>query len=133
MVMIRSFPALMIVTSLFAGGDAAAAAPKVARPPVKLVAKPAERRVDVLIGDQPFTSCMYPEGVAKPILFPLRSASGTIVTRGYPLDPRPGEAQDHPHHTGLWFNYGEVNAGDMDNVNFWGNSEQQRKGDAKGK
>jgi hypothetical protein len=51
-------------------------------------------------------------------LYPLRSASGELVTRGYPLDPRPGERVDHPHHAGLWFNYGDVNG-----LDFWNNSD----------
>jgi hypothetical protein len=53
----------------------------------------------------------------KPILFPLRSASGVVVTRGFPLEPRPKERVDHPHHAGLWFNYGDVNG-----LDFWNNS-----------
>ncbi len=40
------------------------------------------------------------------------------MTRGYPLDPRPGERVDHPHHAGMWFNYGNVNGFD-----FWNNSD----------
>ena len=48
-------------------------------------------------------------------------ARGTLVTRGFPLDPRPGERVDHPHHVGLWFNYGDVNG-----VDFWNNSERAR-------
>ena len=40
------------------------------------------------------------------------------MTRGYPLDPRPNERVDHPHHAGLWFNYGNVNGFD-----FWNNSD----------
>ena len=38
---------------------------------------------------------------SKPILYPIRTARGTIVTRGFPLDPRPGERVDHPHQVGL--------------------------------
>jgi hypothetical protein len=41
-----------------------------------------------------------------------------VVTRGYPLEPRPGERTDHPHHAGLWFNYGSVNG-----IDFWNNSD----------
>ncbi len=52
------------------------------------------------------------------MLYPIRTASGTLVTRGFPLDPRPGERVDHPHHVGLWFNYGDVNGFD-----FWNNSD----------
>ncbi len=85
---------------------------------VKLVVNEAGRRVDVLIDGQPFTSYIWPDSVKKPVLYPLRTAKGTLVTRGYPLDPRPGERVDHPHHVGLWFNYGDVNG-----LDFWNNSE----------
>jgi hypothetical protein len=74
--------------------------------------------VDVLIDNQPFTSYIWPDTLKKPVLYPLRSAKGTIVTRGFPLEPRPGERVDHPHHAGLWFNYGNVNG-----IDFWNNSD----------
>jgi Methane oxygenase PmoA len=83
------------------------------------------RRVDIIIDGKPFTSYLWPEAQAKPVLFPLRSATGTIVTRGLPLDPRPGERIDHPHHAGLWFNYGNVNGFD-----FWNNSTAIKREDA---
>src|SRR5262249_215829 len=73
---------------------------------VQLVANEAAQRVDVLIDGKPFTSYVWPKSVKKPVLYPLTTASGTIVTRGYPLAPRPGERVDHPHHVGMWFNYG---------------------------
>jgi hypothetical protein len=87
-------------------------------PAVKLVDRPAERRVDVLIDGKPFTSYIYPSTLQKPVLYPIRSASGTVVTRGFPLEPRQGERADHPHHVGHWFNYGDVNGYD-----FWGHSD----------
>lgn len=86
---------------------------------VQVVANEAARRVDVIVDGQPFTSYIYPETLKKPVLYPLRTAKGTAVTRGYPLDPRPGERVDHPHHVGLWFNYGDVNG-----IDFWNNSDQ---------
>jgi len=94
---------------------------------VSFVQDEAHRRVDVLIDGQPFSSYIWPETLKVPVLFPLRTAQGTIVTRGFPLDPRPGERVDHPHHAGFWLNYGNVNG-----VDFWNNSvalppEQQRK------
>ena len=49
------------------------------------------RRVDISIDGQPFTSYIWPDKIAKPVLYPLRSAKDTLVTRGYPLEPRPGE------------------------------------------
>jgi hypothetical protein len=66
-----------------------------------------------------FTSYIYSQSLEKPVLYPIRSAAGLVVTRGYPLEPRPGERADHPHHVGHWFNYGDVNGYD-----FWGNSSE---------
>jgi hypothetical protein len=86
---------------------------------VAVVHKAAERRVDITIGGKPFTSYIYPAALQKPVLFPIRSAGGTLVTRGYPLEPKPGERADHPHHVGHWFNYGDVNGFD-----FWGHSDE---------
>ncbi len=85
---------------------------------VEVRSRPQERRVDVLVGGEPFTAYVWPERLAKPVLFPIRTAGGTLVTRGYPLEPRPGERVDHPHHVGFWLNYGDVNG-----VDFWNNSE----------
>ena len=85
---------------------------------VDVIPHEAERRVDVLVDGKPFTSYMWPTTVKKPVLYPLRSASGTVVTRGWPLEPRPGERVDHPHHVGLWLNYSDVNG-----LDFWNNSE----------
>ena len=84
----------------------------------------AARRVDVTIGGKPFTSYLWPEQVKKPVLDPIRSAHGTIVTRGWPLNPRPGERVDHPHHVGLWFNYENVNG-----LDFWNNSDAIKPAD----
>src|SRR2546426_3230276 len=83
------------------------------------------RRVDVTIGGAPFTAYVWPERLRKPVLYPLRSAKGTLVTRGWPLDPRPGERVDHPHHVGMWLNYESVNGKD-----FWNNSDAIKPADA---
>jgi hypothetical protein len=75
--------------------------------------------VDVSIGGKPFTSYFFPgENVLKKaVLFPLISAKGTTITRGYPMAPRAGERVDHPHHVGMWLNYEDVNGFD-----YWNNS-----------
>jgi hypothetical protein len=85
---------------------------------IQLLSRAGDQRVDVLIDGAPFTSYLYPDTVKKPVLYPLRTASGTIVTRGYPLDPQPRERVDHPHQVGLWFNYGNVNG-----LDFWNHSD----------
>ena len=75
--------------------------------------------VDVLIGGKPFTSYFFPgqDVLKKAVLFPLISAKGTTITRGYPMAPRAGERVDHPHHVGMWLNYEDVNGFD-----YWNNS-----------
>ena len=92
---------------------------------VKVLPNEAERRVDVLIDGKPFTSYIWPTSLKKPVLYPLRTAKSTIVTRGWPLDPRPGERVDHPHHVGLWLNYESVNG-----LDFWNNSDAIKPADA---
>src|ERR1051326_4910120 len=85
---------------------------------VEVVRHDAQRRVDILVDGKPFTSYIYPTTLKKPTLYPLRAASGVVVTRGWPLDPRPGERVDHPHQVGLWFDHGDVNG-----LDFWNNSD----------
>jgi len=84
---------------------------------VKIVKEKTNNRINVLIGNQPFTSFFYPDTLEKPVLYPIRAANGTIVTRGFPLNPLPGEPTDHPHHIGMWLNYENVNG-----LDFWNNS-----------
>ncbi len=76
-----------------------------------------DKRIDISIDGKPFTSYIYPDNLMKPVLYPLRTSQGTLITRGWPIDPRPGERVDHPHHVGFWFNYGDVNG-----LDFWNNS-----------
>ncbi len=83
---------------------------------VEVLPREAEKRVDVSIDGAPFTAYLWPDSQAKHVLWPIRTAKGNEVTRGYPLAPRVGDKVDHPHHVGLWLNYGEVN-----DVDFWGN------------
>jgi hypothetical protein len=85
---------------------------------VQVIADEANRRVDITIDGQPFTSYIWPTTLKKPVLYPLVTDEGITVTRGYPLKPQPGERVDHPHHVGLWFNYANVNGFD-----FWNNSD----------
>lgn len=75
------------------------------------------KKLDVKINGELFTSYVYDGQTPKPILYPIITKSGTVVTRGFPYEPRPYERVDHPHHAGLWFNYGDVNG-----LDFWNNS-----------
>jgi hypothetical protein len=77
--------------------------------------------IEVLVGGEPFTSYHF-RGFNKPVYFPLRTASGIVVTRSWPMIPGvSGEARDHPHQKGLWLTHGNVNG-----VDFW--SEDGKSG-----
>ena len=88
---------------------------------IRVVPKPAEDQVDIFVGDALFTSYLFSEKhdvLKKPVLYPIKTALGTDITRAFPLAARAGERVDHPHHVGLWFNYGSVNG-----LDFWNNSD----------
>ena len=84
---------------------------------VKALSDPASRTVTVTVDGKPFTTFIYSDTLEKPVLYPIYAADGQLITRGFPLNPRPGEPVDHPHHVGLWFNYENVNG-----LDFWNNS-----------
>lgn len=85
---------------------------------VRLIRKDAEQKVEIRVNGELFTAYYFPGDLAKPVLYPIKSVAGNDLTRGFPLDPRPGERIDHPHHVGHWFNYGDVNG-----LDFWNNSD----------
>ena len=76
-----------------------------------------QQKVNVYFNGSFFTSYQYPLNLEKPFLFPVYAPGGSVITRGFPLEPRKGERVDHPHHIGLWFNHGNVNG-----LDFWNNS-----------
>lgn len=84
-----------------------------ASPRVAVDHEASEDQVAVRVAGQPFTVYRYDDDLTKPVLHPIRSAGGVAVTRGYPLDPRPGERVDHSHHVGSWLNYGHINGHDL--------------------
>ncbi len=85
---------------------------------IEIVVDETEKRADVLVDGALFTSYLYGgEPRKKAVLWPIISADGQRITRGYPIDPVPGEQVDHPHHLGMWLNYGDVNG-----LDFWNNS-----------
>jgi hypothetical protein len=83
-----------------------------------LVEKESEKKLQVLYDGKLLTAYCYFDSTEKPVLFPIKTMSGTTVTRGFPIAPRAGERTDHPHHTGLWLNYESVNG-----LDFWNNSD----------
>jgi len=55
----------------------------------------------------------------KPFLYPIRTVSGKVISRGYPIEKRSGETDDHPWHRGIWYGHGDVNGED-----FWREREK---------
>lgn len=86
---------------------------------------PGADKIAVEIDGKPFTD-FYVRGAAvtKPYLHPLRAASGTYVTRMWPMEKVPEEASiakpDHPHQRGLWIAHDSVIA-DGVKLDFWNN------------
>ncbi|MBD0287271.1 MAG: PmoA family protein, partial [Flavisolibacter sp.] len=83
----------------------------------QFVERPEKKQVDVLYNGKLLTAYCYYDSVMKPVLWPVNTVDGITVTRGYPLNPQPGEPTDHPHHIGIWMNYESVNG-----LDFWNNS-----------
>lgn len=76
-----------------------------------------EKKVDILVDGKLFTSYVFPETRKKPVLWPVKSAGDNMLTRSFPLINKEGDRTDHPHHVGIWLNYGDVNG-----LDFWNNS-----------
>lgn len=50
----------------------------------------------------------------KPFLYPIRTTSGKVLSRGWPIEPREGDSNDHVWHRGFWYGHGSISGAD-----FW--------------
>jgi len=110
----RILSALFLIAVLFLSAGTGINAQK---SKIKFVRADDKQKIDVLVDGKLFTSYRYPSNMEKPFLFPVIAPNGSVITRGFPIEPRKGERVDHPHHIGLWFNHGNVNG-----LDFWNNS-----------
>ncbi|HXO76826.1 MAG TPA: PmoA family protein [Puia sp.] len=85
--------------------------------PIGVTSDRGHRTVTITVDGAAFTTFIYPDTLEKPVLYPIYAPDGQLITRGFPIAPRPGEPVDHPHHLGLWFDYENVNG-----LDFWNNS-----------
>jgi hypothetical protein len=69
-------------------------------------------RVVVRVNGQDFTELRFGKDVHKPYLYPLRTASGKVITRGFPFTPQPGEDTAAYHQVGLWVGHERVSGVD---------------------
>lgn len=75
-------------------------------------------QIAVEIGGAPFTVYHFNPKVPKPYLYPVRSAQGTIVVRGWPMvNYSPRADHDHPHQRSMCFAPGDINK-----IDFWDES-----------
>jgi hypothetical protein len=64
----------LLAVTLAAGLLVSAAAAHAAGAAGEVKPRPAERRVDVFVGGEPFTAYIWPERLAKPVPFPICTA-----------------------------------------------------------
>jgi hypothetical protein len=70
--------------------------------------------VEIAVGGKPATRFYSGAKWDKPFLYPLKTASGVVISRGWPIEPREGETNDHVWHRGVWYGHGIINGAD-----FW--------------
>ena len=108
---LASVKVLILATGLVINGQS------VKHKAIRLERLEEQHKVNVYIDGSLFTTYQYPSDLEKPFLFPVYAPNGSVITRGFPLAPRPGERVDHPHQVGIWFNHGNING-----LDFWNNS-----------
>lgn len=79
-------------------------------------------KIDIAVDGKPFTTYYFGPTAAKPYLMPLRTAKGIIISRDFPVgnDVSHADSKDssfEPHQRPLYFAHG-----DLDGLNFWGES-----------
>jgi hypothetical protein len=84
-----------------------------------VVLKPSGSQIDVIIDGRPFTTYYFDPAVAKPYLMPLRTASGIVLSRPFPVknDVSAGDLKAssfEPHQRPLYFGHGDING-----LDFW--------------
>lgn len=84
-----------------------------------------DSRFHVEIDGKAFGDLYTGADAPKPYFAPLRSASGKIVTRQWPMVQDSSESHDHQHHRGMWLGYIDVNG-----FNFWENEFSYHRANA---
>jgi hypothetical protein len=79
-----------------------------------LAADAGQQPLDIRVGDQIATSFYYGDSWDKPFLYPIRTVSGKVLSRGFPIEPHEGDSKDHLWHRGMWYGHANINGAD-----FW--------------
>ncbi len=73
----------------------------------------ANDRIVILNGKHALSEYVFADpAVARPYLVSIKTLDGIQVTRNHPVQT--GDDQDHPHHTGVFFTFGDLNG-----IDFW--------------
>jgi hypothetical protein len=93
---------------------------------------PGADKIEISIDGKPYsTFYMTGRDVTKPYLWPVRAATGTYVTRMWPMEnvaEEEKEKKDHPHQRGIWFAHDNVNG-----IDFWNNEAAYKEPPKRGK
>jgi hypothetical protein len=87
---------------------------------------PGSEKISIEIHGKPYSGFYIGSDQMKPILWPVRAASGTYVTRAWPMEKVAEEANeknDHIHQRGIWFAHDSVNGTD-----FWNSYTAKNRG-----
>ena len=76
-------------------------------------------KIEISVDGHPFTTYFFDPSIAKPYLMPLRTASGVVITRGFPVGNdvsagNPKASSFEPHQRAMYFGHG-----DIDGLDFW--------------
>jgi glucose/arabinose dehydrogenase len=86
------------------------------RPPAKFPATLTEtgEKIEIKIAGKSFAQYHFSK-LGQPIIWPIQAPGGISMLRDYPLKQNtPGEANDHPHHRGIFIGHQEMSRAD-----FW--------------
>ena len=93
---------------------------------------PGADKIEISINGKPYSTFYMTGGdVTKPYLWPVRAATGTYVTRAWPMEnvaEEEKEKKDHPHQRGIWFAHDSVNG-----IDFWNNEAAYKEPPKRGK
>src|SRR5580692_11511230 len=93
---------------------------------------PGADKIEISIGGKPYSTFYMTGGdVTKPYLWPVRAATGTYVTRMWPMETVAEEEKkkkDPPHQRGIWFAHDSGNE-----IDFWNNEASYKEPPKRGK
>ena len=103
----RTFYSLFVSLLLLTPGDCRG----LEKPAVTF--KQQKDKLVIQIGGKPFAEYVFRDPqLARPHFSNIYTPAGIKVTRNHPIEK--GDQQDHPHHTGIFFTFGDLNGHD-----FW--------------